>query len=318
MSIYPKEIKVIFMGTPEFSAPILNALIEKYKVIAVVTQPDKKVGRKQIVTPSPIKKIAVANKIEVLQPAFLKDNVEFIRRVKELNPDVIIIAAYGLILPKEILDIPQCGVLNVHASLLPKYRGASPIQAAILNGDKETGVTIMLVNERMDEGDILTQKTITINNNDNFEALYNKLSELGANLLLKTLPGYLSGQIKPKPQEDSEATYCQLITKDMGKIDWHKSALEIDRQIRAFTPWPGTYTTWQGKNLKILSASADGSTKLTMTASAGEVFKVNEGFAIACGQGALEIIKLQLEGKKPMTAKEFLNGYPTIIGSNLK
>ncbi|MCX6743639.1 MAG: methionyl-tRNA formyltransferase, partial [Candidatus Parcubacteria bacterium] len=259
MSIYPKEIKVIFMGTPEFSAPILNALIEKYKVIAVVTQPDKKVGRKQIVTPSPIKKIAVANKIEVLQPAFLKDNVEFIRRVKELNPDVIIIAAYGLILPKEILDIPQCGVLNVHASLLPKYRGASPIQAAILNGDKETGVTIMLVNERMDEGDILTQKTITINNNDNFEALYNKLSELGANLLLKTLPGYLSGQIKPKPQEDSEATYCQLITKDMGKIDWHKSALEIDRQIRAFTPWPGTYTTWQGKNLKILSASADGS-----------------------------------------------------------
>ena len=260
----------------------------------------------------------MANKIEVLQPAFLKDNVEFIRRVKELNPDVIIIAAYGLILPKEILDIPQCGVLNVHASLLPKYRGASPIQAAILNGDKETGVTIMLVNERMDEGDILTQKTITINNNDNFEALYNKLSELGANLLLKTLPGYLSGQIKPKPQEDSEATYCQLITKDMGKIDWHKSALEIDRQIRAFTPWPGTYTTWQGKNLKILSASADGSTKLTMTASAGEVFKVNEGFAIACGQGALEIIKLQLEGKKPMTAKEFLNGYPTIIGSNLK
>ncbi len=306
------------MGTPDFSVPILDVLIMNYNIIAVVTQPDKKVGRKQILTQSPVKKFALANKIEVLQPEKIKGNNEFICRIKDLNPDLIIVAAYGLILPKEILDIPKFGTINIHASLLPKYRGASPIQAAILNGDKETGVTIMLVNEKMDEGPMLAQKTITISNNDNLESLHDKLSALGANLLLEILPKYLSGQIQPKSQDNSQATYCQLITKDKGKIDWHKSAQEIDRQIRAFTPWPGTWTNWQGKNLKILSASADGSTKLTMTASAGEVFKTNTGLAIACGQGFLEIFELQLEGKKPMTAKEFLNGNPKIISSILK
>ncbi len=170
-----KKIKVIFMGTPDFSVPILNSLIEKYKVIAVVTQPDKKVGRKQILSQSPIKKIAQENKIEVLQPEKIRVNAEFIRRVKKLSPDLIVVAAYGLILPREILGMPKYKVINVHASLLPKYRGASPIQSAILNGDKETGATIMLVNEKMDEGDILTQEKIKIAQAETSESLHNKL-----------------------------------------------------------------------------------------------------------------------------------------------
>src|SRR4030042_5700331 len=171
-----KKIKIIFMGTPDFIVPILDVLIMNYNIIAVVTQPDKKVGRKQILTQSPVKKFALANKIEVLQPEKIKGNNEFICRIKDLNPDLIIVAAYGLILPKEILDIPKFGTINIHASLLPTYGGASPIQAAILNGDKETGVTIMLVNEKMDEGNILMKKTITITDKDNFGSLHNKLS----------------------------------------------------------------------------------------------------------------------------------------------
>lgn len=303
------------MGTPDFSVPVLNALIENFNVIAVVTQPDKKVGRKQVLTPSPVKKVALANKLEVLQPDKVRGNAEFIRRLKKLSPDLIVVAAYGLILPKEILDIPKYKVINVHASLLPKYRGASPIQAAILNGDKETGITIMLVNEEMDEGPMLAQKTITINDNDNFGSLYNKLSVLGANLLLETLPKYLSGQILSIPQDDSKATYFPKITKEMGKIDWHKSASEIERQIRAFTPWPGSFTLWNNKVLKIHKVKYNNN---NYNYNIGEMFKLNEGIGIKCGQGALEILELQLEGKKPMTDKEFLNGYPKIIGSILK
>jgi len=310
-----KKIKIIFMGTPEFSVPILNALIEDYKVIAVVTQLDKKVGRKQVLTPSPIKKIALTNKIDVLQPEKISGNAEFIRRVNDLKPDLIVIAAYGLILPKEILDIPKYRVINVHASLLPKYRGASPIQSAILNGDKETGVTIMLVNEKMDEGDILMQKTITITDDDNFASLYDKLSILGTHLLIETLPKWLNKEIKLQKQDDSQATYCKLITKEDGKIDWHKSAIEIERQVCALNPWPGTWTVWDDKKVKLLKVKLlNGLNKN----SAGMVFKTNEDFAISCNEESLEILELQLEGKKPMSAKEFLNGYPKIIGSVLK
>jgi len=303
------------MGTPDFSVPILSALVENYKVIAIVTQPDKKVGRKQTLTPSPIKEIALANKIEVLQPEKILGNVEFIRRINDINPDLIVIAAYGLILPKEILDIPKYGVINVHASLLPKYRGASPIQAAILNGDKETGVTIMLVNEKMDEGDILTQKTITITDNDNFGSLHNKLSVLGTNLLIETLPKWLNEEIVPQKQDESQATYCKLITKEDGKIDWHKSAVEIERQVRALNPWPGTWTIWGNKNLKVIKSKVY---KVNKVYKVGEVFKVNDGLVVKCGQGVLEILELQLEGRKPMTAKEFLNGNPKILSTILK
>jgi len=303
------------MGTPDFSVPILNALIENYNVIAVVTQPDKKVGRKQVLTSSPIKKIALVNKIEVLQPEKISGNAEFIRRVKDLNSDLIVIAAYGLILPKEILNIPKFGVINIHASLLSKYRGASPIQSAILNGDKETGVTIMLINEKMDKGDILMQETITITDNDNFGSLHDKLSALGTKLLIETLPKWLNKEIKPQKQDESQATYCKLITKEDGKIDWHKSAFEIERQIRALNPWPGTRTNWGDKKLKLLKVKL---LNVKNKYEIGEVYKINDGLAVACKEDALEILELQLESKKPMTAKEFLNGYPKIIGSVLK
>lgn len=314
------------MGTPDFSVPVLNSLIKGSNVIAVVTQPDKRVGRKQEITQSPVKKVALEHKIEVLQPEKIKGNAEFIKRVKDLNPDLIVVVAYGFILPQEILDISKYGVINIHASLLPKYRGASPIQSAILNGDKETGVTIMLIDDKMDTGPLLAQRTITINNNDNFERLHDKLAQLGATLLLEALPKYISGEIKPVAQKDSEATYCKILTKEDGKIDWHKSAEEIERQVRAFTPWPGAWTVWNNKSFKVIKAVVYASTKpvlseaegLSMTTGkVGEVFKINEGLSIACGKDALEILELQLEGKKPMSAKEFLNGYSGIIGAQL-
>jgi len=315
MSINLKELKIIFMGTPEFSVPVLNALLENYNVIAVVTQPDKKVGRKQALTPSPIKQVALANKIEVLQPEKISKNTEFIQSVKVLTPDLIVIAAYGLILPKEILDIPKYKVINVHASLLPKYRGASPIQAAILNGDKETGVTIMLVNEKMDEGDILSQETITITNNDNFGSLYEKLSVLGMNILMETLPKWLNKEIKPQKQDESQASYCKLITKEDGKINLYSSPREIERRVRALNPWPGTWLNWNEKKIKLLKVKL---LNVENKHQIGEVYKFNKGLAVECIEDALEILELQLEGKKPMAAIEFLNGYPSIIGSNLK
>ena len=305
------------MGTPDFSVPVLNFLINASSVVSVVTRPDKKVGRKQKIIPSPIKNTALDHNIEVLQPEKIKSNDDFILKIKKLQPDLIVVVAYGFILPQEILDLPKYGVINVHASLLPKYRGASPIQSAILNGEKETGVSIMLLDEQMDHGPLLAQRTITITDKDNFESLHDKLSQLGAELIAETLPEYINGEIRPQIQDETQATYCQLIKKEDGKIDWTKSAEEIERQLRAFTPWPGVFTFWDGKQLKIIKAAVYASTKLSMTASAGEVFKINEGIGVECGQDTLEILKLQLEGKKPMTAKEFLNGYPKIIGAQL-
>ena len=302
------------MGTPDFSVPCLLSLIKNYNVKAVVTQPDKKVGRQQELSQSPIKKIALTHKIAVLQPDKVKGNAEFMEQIKSLQPDLIVVVAYGFILPQELLEIPKLGAINVHASLLPKYRGASPIQTAILNNEQETGVTIMLINEKMDEGDILAQVKIKIDTTETFTTLHDKFALLGANLLLEILPQYLGGQIKPQPQDDSQATYCQLITKEMGKINWRKSAQEIDRQIRAFTPWPGAFTFWNGKQLKISAVMVS---TVEPSAEIGKVFKFNDGIGIKCGKGVLEIIELQLESKKTMNFKEFLNGNPQIIGSLL-
>jgi len=306
------KIKVIFMGTPEFSVPILNSLIENYNVVAVVTQPDKKAGRKQEIVPSPIKKVALANKIEILQPESVTGNSEFIRSITKLKTDLIIVAAYGFILPQAILDIPTYGVINVHASLLPKLRGASPLQAAIMNGDDKTGVTIMLVNQKMDEGDILSQAQADINIDETFSSLHDKLSILGTHLLIDTLPKYLNKEIKPQKQDDAQATYCQLITKEDGKIDWHKSAQEIERQIRALNPWPGAWTMWGDKKLKIISAD------ISEAKNVKKVGQVGNDLEVRCGKGSLKLKELQLEGKKVMKAKEFLNGYKNIIGQILK
>jgi methionyl-tRNA formyltransferase len=315
MSVGLKKVKIVFMGTPDFGLPALNYLIENTNVIAVVTQPDKRVGREQILTPSPIKKAALKHSIPVLQPEQVKSNPKFIQKIKNLNPDIIVVVAYGFILPKELLEIPRYGVINVHASLLPKYRGASPIQTAILNGDEKTGVTIMLLDEQMDHGPILAQKKVKILPYDDFAVLHDKLAGMGAKLLIETIPDYLSGKIQGKKQKDSDATYCKLIKKEDGKIDWHKSAIEIERQVRAFNPWPGAFTNWEGKTLKIFKSEVIEEKGPYVI---GEVFKYKEGLAVNCGQGALEIINLQLEGKNKVGAKEFLNGHPNIVGSILK
>jgi methionyl-tRNA formyltransferase len=313
------KIKTIFIGTPEFAERIFRkiypALRDKFEIIAVITAEDKPVGRKQILTPSPVKKWAVENNLPILQPDKIR-KPEWIEKIKELKPDLIILTAYGQIIPKEILDLPKYKALNIHPSLLPCWRGASPIQAVILNGDKETGVTIILMDEEMDHGPILENTKIQIPNSQTYKELSDKLADLAAELLIKTLPDWIEGKIKAQPQDHSKATFCKLIKKEDGKIDWHKSAEEIERQIRAFSDWPESYTSFNGKQLKIIDT--DAINKKT-DKKIGEVFLVdNKNLAVQTGQDILIIELIQLEGKKPMSARDFLNGHPEIIGTILQ
>lgn len=336
-----ESIRLIFFGTPEFALASLKELIHSdFRPAAVVTAPDKPVGRKQIITPPPIKELAQKHKISVLQPEKIKD-LEFIKKIKELKPDLIVVAAYGKILPKEILDIPRWGCLNVHPSLLPKYRGASPIQTAILNGEKETGVTIFKMTEGMDEGPIISQKSIPMEPNENAISLHEKLSELAVNLLILAMEKWITFNLMPEKVKDffqlqeqnhQLASYTKILTKQDGAIIWNKSAQELVRQIRAFIPWPGSFCTLpNGKKLKILKARVAPDTsseiqnqihlhiKKPLVRQYGQVFltKANE-LAVQTGQGALIIEELQLEGKKPTGSQEFLNGYPEIIDNILR
>ena len=295
MKLNPKSYtlnpKIIFIGTPEFGAIILEKLCqENLKPILVITAPDKPVGRKQIITSPPVKVMAQKYKISILQAEKILDTKH---KIQNTNPDLIVVAAYGQILSKKILEIPKYGCLNVHPSLLPKYRGATPVQFAILNDDKEIGVTIMLTDEKMDHGDIVASSKFKIQNSKiTYEELLKELAELGAKLLIETIPKWLKGEIKLRPQNESEATYTKILKRKDGKIDWQKSVEEIERQIRAFNPWPGTYTIYNEKILKILKA---------------EVLN-----------GKLIIKEVQLEGKKLMSFKDFLNGYPNFINAILK
>ena len=262
----------------------------------------------------------IRDRIQILQPAKLRGNMEFLEQFKNLKPELAIVAAYGKILPKEILDIPSRGFINVHGSLLPHYRGASPIQTAILNGEKETGVTIMEVDEEMDHGPTLANSQWPIADSDTYESLSQKLAVLGAELLIKILPDYISGKIKPVPQEHEKATYTKIIKKEDGKIDWSKNAKEIERMTRAYYPWPTAWTIWRIKNLelriKILESEILGNNE---NYKIGEVFlTLKNELAVKCGEGALIIKKLRLEGGKILSAREFLNGHKDFIGSVLK
>ena len=293
-----KKLKIIFMGTPDFAAPALKQLVSNnYEISAVITAPDKPIGRKQEVTPPPIKKLALQYKIPVLQPEKILNSSwpkpDLKSQILNLNPDLIVVSAYGKIIPKEILDIPQYGSLNIHPSLLPKYRGPSPIQFAILNGEKITGATIMLMDEKMDHGPILAQEKIEIPSDETSQTLHDKLAQLGADLLIKTIPQYVQGEIKPKPQDEKNASYTKILTREDGKIDWRKSAESIERQIRAFTPWPGAWTI-DGKRLKILKAKV-------VDKKDGLTFKTKRGYLL------LEMV--QPEGKKTMSGEEFIRGY---------
>jgi len=290
-----KSLKLIFIGTPEFGAIILEGLIKNnYKPVLVVTGLDKPVGRKQILTSSEVKVPAKKYNILLFQPKKIKETE---LKIKKLKPDLIITAAYGQVLPKEILEIPKHGCLNIHPSLLPKYRGASPIQTAILNGDEKTGITIYLMDKKIDHGPIIFSIKFKIPDNDNYQIISQKLAELSVKLLIKTIPKWINGGVKPKPQNESKATYTKIIKKEDGKINWNKSAQEIERQIKAFYPWPGSFTFIKKNNIlrvKILKAN---------------VSKKPKGLFVKCKKDYLIIDNLQLEGKKPITGQEFLRGY---------
>ncbi len=319
MSIDP--IRVIFIGTPDFAVPCLESLIKdkEFNVLLVITQPDKKVGRKQILTPTPVKKRAREEGIPVWQGERIKEAEE---KLRKYQPDIIIVVAYAQKIPDTILNIPEYGVFNVHGSLLPRYRGASCLQAPILNGDKKTGVTIMKMDSGLDTGDILTQEEIELTPSDTTPIIHDKLAKLGADILPVSLKKYIQGEIKVTPQDNLSANYAPALKKEDGKINWQEPAEKIERMTRALNPWPGTYThiNYSG-NKKIM---------LKILKTSPEILKINEypagilfvdrqeNLGVQCGQNALKIEEIQPEGKKIMSAKDFIQGYKDLIGRPLE
>lgn len=303
-------MKLYFFGTPEFAVPTLKVLanISEFEIQAVVTQPDRPGNRKEL-TPPPVKLAAKALDLEVLQPA--KIDKTLIERIKKDAPDIIIVVAYGGLIPKDLLEIPQYGCLNVHPSLLPKYRGASPIQEALLNGDEETGIAFMKLDEELDHGDIYLIKRLPIDQKDNFETLSEKLSATAAALLPFVIKDIVQGTLKPIPQPHAKATFCRKIEKEEGLIDPNKkTAKEILNQIRALNPWPGTYLKVKGKTLKILEATM--SEAKPESPGAFEILS-KKSFAIHTKEGSVLPTKVQLEGKQPMQVADFLNGYRNLL-----
>ena len=291
------------MGSPEFAIPSLRTLAENYPVAGVVTQPDRPAGRGRTLTPPPVKELARELGLPVIQPRRLREP-EAMQQLHAWKPDLIVVAAFGQILRQEVLDLPAYGCVNVHASLLPRWRGAAPIQAAILNGDEQTGVTIMRIDPGVDTGPILSRRPTPILQQDTAGSLSERLSELGAELLLETLPGYLQGEIVPLPQDDSQATYAPMLKKEDGQLDFNRSAVELDLQVRAFNPWPGAYTLWQGQMIKIHR------THVVAQAGAGPgETLVHQGLpALGTASGLLVLDEVQPAGKKPMPGKFFLQG----------
>jgi methionyl-tRNA formyltransferase len=314
------KLRMVFMGTSELSGVILSALIKKeYNLIGVFTKPDAKIGRKQEEMSPLVKKLAEENKIPVFQPA--RFNEEAAEELRKIKPDLVIVAAYGKIIPKTALNIPGFGFINVHVSLLPKYRGPSPIQNAILAGEKETGVTIMLMDEGIDTGDILAQKTAPISPDDNNSTLTEKLSHIGAAFLLEIIPLWVERKILPQKQNDSLATFCQLIEREDGRIYWSDDAEDIYNRYRALTPWPGIFSFWKNNSelirLKFISIKLQKTNPLEKHAE-GEIFELGDDIGVQTANGIIIIKEIQKEGKKTVSAKEFINGYPTLIGSILQ
>ena len=302
-------MKTVFMGTPDFAVPPLRALVEAgYEVAAVVTQPDKPKGRGKTLLPTPVKEEALMHEIPVYQPQKVRNNPEFLETLKEINPDIIIVAAFGQIIPKEVLELPKFGCINIHASLLPKYRGAAPIQQAVIDGEKESGVTIMQMGEGLDTGDMISKIVIPLSPEETGGSLFGKLAQAGAELLIKTLPSIEQGtaEFKKQPQE-SPTPYASMITKQMGLMDFNRSAEELERLVRGLNPWPSAYTFINGKTLKVWKCKVSAE---ETDAAPGTVFLTDkEGIHVACGQGALILTEVQLEGKKRMDTEVFLRGY---------
>lgn len=318
--------RIIFMGTPEFAVPVLEALLTApvpselpggWEVVAVITQPDRPKGRGKKLTPPPVKVVAERAGVKVLQPATLKSD-EAVAQLVALKPDLIVVAAFGQILRKNVLELPAHGCLNVHASLLPRWRGASPVTAAIRAGDAVTGVTIMHMDEGLDTGPIIARRTTSILSDHTGSSLAQELAELGASLLVDILPGWLLGQIEAQPQDNELATVTHLLKKQDGQVDWTQPAAEIDRQVRAFWPWPGTFTNGPRGQIKILTVNlADESVVGTAQTEPGRVFKHNRAVYVATGQGAIRLLSVQPAGKKVMAAEAWLNGQPDVLGARL-
>ncbi|MDO9231806.1 MAG: methionyl-tRNA formyltransferase [bacterium] len=315
-----KKIRIIFMGTPDFAANILRVMLkEKFDIISVYTQGDKKVGRNQILEKSAVKKVAKDYGIEIFEPKKFDEDV--VNEIKNKKPDLIIVSAYGKILPKSILEIPRFGVINTHPSSLPKYRGASPIQNAILNGEKKTSATIMFIEEKVDAGDILMQEEIEIGEKETYLELSQRLSEISARLLVETIPLLTTGKIESKKQDETQATFCQLIKKEDGKINWSDEAKDIYNRFRAFCTWPGIFTYFEKDNrnlrLKLSKISLDANSKENVFEN-GKVFEENEMIKVKTGKGNIILGEVQLEGKNKMSARDFVCGYANFVGSVLK
>ena len=300
------KLRTIFMGTPEFAVPCAKKLTEISDVIAVVTQPDQRSGRGQKFTATPVKKFAQEKGIPVYQPIKVKAD-DFVPILEALKPDLIVVVAFGQILSQRILDIPKYGCINVHASLLPRYRGAAPMQWCLINGEKETGVTTMFMNAGLDTGDMLQKSVVEITPDMNLETLHDALSEKGAELLASTVQALQEGTLERTPQDDSLSNYAPMITKETGRIDWKKSAQEIHNLVRGLDSWPGAYTTLDGKMFKIWRTRC---AEASVDAAPGEVVNLTKkGFMIGTGDGVLEILELQAPGKKRMSAANFVCGH---------
>jgi methionyl-tRNA formyltransferase len=306
--------RIVFMGTPHFAVPSLEALVKQHEVVGVVTQPDRRAGRGRKTVAAPVKEAALQQGLPVFQPASLKTDESFLK-LASWQPEVIAVFAFGQLLPSTILDLPPHGCLNIHPSLLPRHRGASPIAAAILAGDPVTGVTIMRLDEGLDTGPILAQEECHIIPHETTSSLTAKLAEQGARLLVETIPRWLGGEIQAQPQDEALATYCDHLRKTDGLLDWNQPAQYLDRQIRAYDPWPGTFTTWEGRRLKVLKARPLIDWRGEETP--GQVVELFNGFGVATGSGLLELLEVQLAGKKPMAGPLFARGQQGIIGSRL-
>ncbi len=309
-------MRVVFMGTPDFAVPALEALVSAgYQVVGVVTQPDRPKGRGNKIQPSPVKKAALHLGLPVYQPVRVRE-ATFIERLQQLKPEIIVVAAFGQILPPSILYLPPRGCINIHASLLPRYRGAAPIHRAIMNGERETGVTIMFMDEGLDTGDILLQQAISIDEEDNAGTVHDRLARLGADLLLKTLHLLKEGRVQGRPQQDSLATYAPPLTREDEIIDWERPARDLYNQVRGLDPWPGARTWWGEQVLKIWRAGLK-EEAISKGAKAGQVISAGEEVVVATGRGCLSLREVQLQGGRRLPVAEFLRGHPLVPGTVL-
>ena len=308
-------MRIVFMGTPEFAVPCLQKLIDcGHEVTGVFTQPDKPQGRKLILTPPPVKELALANGIPVYQPVKMRDGTA-LEMLKEANPELAIVVAYGKILPKEILEFPKYGCINIHASLLPKLRGAGPIQWSVINGFEKTGVTSMQMDEGLDTGDMLISREIEIGENDTAGDMHDKLSVIGAEVLEETINALIAGELKPEKQNHDEFTYAPMLSKELSPIDWNAPASEVHNKIRGLSPWPSATAVLGDKKVKIhKSILVSDSGK-----SAGEIIESGKRLVVSCGDGrCIEILNLQAEGKKAMSAADFMRGNTLDIGDKFE